>query len=237
MKQSDNYGLEFGPGDSHYRAFVGPPEDYDLIAGQTFGLLLAAGLRETHRLLDLGCGSLRVGRLLIPYLRSGHYHGIEPNRWLVDEGIENELGRDLVRIKRPSFRYVEDFSAAGFGVSFDFIVAQSIFSHTFHDLAVRGFHEMANALSGEGVLLATFVHSDDSTPAVVRGDDGTGWLYPGCVSYDLPGVRDMLLDAGLVSRPLSWVHPRQRWVVAGHDPASVARVESSVRSLNRPIMG
>ena len=115
----ERYGLGLRSGAAHYRAYVGPPADYDLIAGQTLGLLFAAGLRETHTLLDLGCGSLRAGRLLIPYLRPGHYYGIEPNRWLVDEGIARELGADLVARKRPTFRYVDDFSAGGFGTRFD----------------------------------------------------------------------------------------------------------------------
>ncbi len=118
MDEMQLYGLGLKSGDSHHRAYVGPPKDYDLIAALTVGLLFAAGLRETHKLLDMGCGSLRAGRLLIPYLRPGNYFGIEPNRWLVEEGIEKELGRDLIELKRPSFRYVSDFSTDGFGVRF-----------------------------------------------------------------------------------------------------------------------
>jgi len=34
---------------------------------------------------------LRVGRLLIPFLHKEHYFGIEPNEWLVRNGIEQEL--------------------------------------------------------------------------------------------------------------------------------------------------
>ena len=64
----DDLGLGLKPGDAHYRAYVGPPEDYDLIAAMTFNLLTTLGLRQHHSLLDVGCGSLRIGRLLIPYL-------------------------------------------------------------------------------------------------------------------------------------------------------------------------
>src|SRR5437879_7690102 len=78
-----NLGLGLKPGDPHYRAYVGPPEDYDLIAAMTFNLLTTLGLRQHHSLLDVGCGSLRIGRLLIPYLNRGKYFGIEPNEWLV----------------------------------------------------------------------------------------------------------------------------------------------------------
>ncbi|MBK5117071.1 MAG: hypothetical protein JJE23_09160 [Thermoleophilia bacterium] len=48
------------------RGYVGPPEYFDLITAMSFGLLTVLGLRERHRLLDIGCGSLRVGRVLIP---------------------------------------------------------------------------------------------------------------------------------------------------------------------------
>ncbi|MFP8873463.1 MAG: hypothetical protein VCB42_02780, partial [Myxococcota bacterium] len=70
------------PGSEHYTAYVGPPRDYDSMGATQFRLLCTLGLREHHRLLDFGCGSLRAGRFLIPYLKPGHYHGVEPNRWL-----------------------------------------------------------------------------------------------------------------------------------------------------------
>jgi hypothetical protein len=72
------------------------------MGGLQFTLLFQAGLRETHRLLDVGCGSLRGGRLFIPYLRAGHYYGVEPNEWLVEEGIANELGAEILTVKRPT---------------------------------------------------------------------------------------------------------------------------------------
>ena len=99
----EDLGLGLKPGDPQYRAYVGPPEDYDLVAAMAFNLLTTLGLRQHHSLLDIGCGSLRIGRLLIPYLNRGKYFGVEPNEWLVDEGIRRELGETLVQIKRPTF--------------------------------------------------------------------------------------------------------------------------------------
>src|SRR5581483_9942228 len=84
------------PGANHYTAFVGPPDRYDFMGASQFGLLFTMGLRDYHTLLDFGCGSLRAGRLLIPYLRRGHYYGIDPNRWLVEDGIKRELGCDIM---------------------------------------------------------------------------------------------------------------------------------------------
>lgn len=214
------------PGSRHHRAYVGPARDYDLIAALTTGLLFAAGLRETDKLLDVGCGSLRIGRLLIPYLRPGHYFGIEPNRWLVEDGINKELGRDLIELKRPAFRHVSDFSANGFDTLFDFAVAQSIFSHTFPDLAVEGFRGIARSLSPHGVLFAT-LFPGDNTP------EGSGWSYPTNVTYNWPRMRSLVKAAGLVARRVRWPHPRQTWFVAGL-PSAEDRVHELSRSLRPP---
>src|SRR5205823_12654151 len=92
----EDLGLGLKPGDPQYRAYVGPPEDYDLVAAMTFNLLTTLGLRQHHSLLDIGCGSLRVGLLLIPYLNRGTYFGIVPTEGLVDDGISRALGETLV---------------------------------------------------------------------------------------------------------------------------------------------
>ena len=75
-----------------------------------FNLLTFLGLREHHYLLDVGCGSLRGGRLFISYLLTGRYFGIEPNRQLIKDGIENELGEGIIPVKRPVFSHDEKLS-------------------------------------------------------------------------------------------------------------------------------
>src|SRR5437899_257086 len=99
---------------SDYRTFVGPAWDYDRSAALQFSLLAALGLRDQNHVLDIGCGSLRLGRLLIPFLQPERYFGIEPNRWLVDDGIDRELGRSILDVKRPAFRHNDDFDCGGF---------------------------------------------------------------------------------------------------------------------------
>src|SRR5438045_5934213 len=105
LDDQESLGVGLKPGDAHYRACVGPSEDYDLIAAMAFNLLTTVGLRQHHSLLDVGCGSLRIGRVLIPYLNRGKYVGVEPNEWLVEEGIRRELGQSLVEIKGPTFLF------------------------------------------------------------------------------------------------------------------------------------
>src|SRR5262249_21892285 len=141
MALNDQEDLGFGlkPGDPQYRAYVGPPEDYDIIAAMTFNLLTTLGLRQHHSVLDIGCGSLRIGRILVPYLNRGKYFGVEPNEWLVNEGIRQELGKSLLEIKRPTFFFSDSPNTiAQAKIIFDFGLAQSIFSHCGLDL-IKGW--------------------------------------------------------------------------------------------------
>ena len=82
----------------YYRYAVGMRHGYDRMAAVQLSLLWALGLREQHTLCDVGCGSLRGGRLLIPYLAPGNYYGIEPNQRLVADAIEHEVGAELLML-------------------------------------------------------------------------------------------------------------------------------------------
>ena len=225
----EEYGLHLSSGDRHYRAWVGPPEDYDTVAAVQVSLLLAAGLRETHRLADVGCGSLRAGRMLVPYLRPGNYCGIEPERWLVEEGIERELGKAVLEVKRPRFRYVSDFSLDGFGTAFDFVVAQSVFSHTHVDLLRLALGNISGALAPSGKLFATWAEGR-------REKRGTGWIHKGARQYTWGELEGHLRDSGLAARRLDWPHPRQSWFVAAR-PEDEASIEELAGTLRDPRPG
>jgi SAM-dependent methyltransferase len=203
----ESLGLEHPPGASHYRAYVGPPRDYDLVAAMSFGLLTVLGMRQQHRVLDIGCGSLRVGRLLIPYLNRAGYTGLEPNAWLVADGIQREVGQDQVDIKQPRFVHADNAGAlADEGARFDFVLAQSILSHCGPDLLDRWIGESAHVLADDGALVATFIEDDVDN---ARG----GWIYPDCVAYRRETLERIASSHGLEAVMLDWRHPRQQWVL------------------------
>jgi SAM-dependent methyltransferase len=198
--------LDLKPGDPHYRAYVGPPEDYDLVSAMVFNLLTCAGLRQHHRVLDVGCGSLRVGRLLIPYLNPGNYIGVDPNRWLINDGILNEIGEDLVKIKKPRFSFYPSLAEFKSPLNLDYAVAQSIFSHCSKKLIKNWLVQISHHLSEQGALFATFlVDSED-----FRGD---GWVYPNCVKYLPTTIETLACESGLNFEMIDWKHPRQVWAV------------------------
>jgi SAM-dependent methyltransferase len=199
----------------HYTSYVGPPAMYDFMGATQFRLLTTLGLRETHRLLDFGCGSLRAGRLLIPYLLPGHYYGVEPNRWLIEEAVRNEVGVDQIRIKQPTFSTNADFAVDHFGIKFDYIVAQSIFSHAGRDLINLALKNFKDALAPNGIVAATFGNVD--TRPSGKEFEGSGWVYPGVVDFKTETVLSLIRDAGLIGALIPWYHPHnQRWYIMAH---------------------
>jgi SAM-dependent methyltransferase len=203
----EDLGLGLKPGDPQYRAYVGPPQDYDLVSAMAFNLLTTLGLRQHHSVLDIGCGSLRIGRLLIPYLNQAKYFGIEPNEWLVAEGIRRELGETLVDIKRPTFIFSDSPDAISEPkLDFNFALAQSIFSHCGLDLIKGWLSAISRSLAPDGALIATFLPSDEDSQRA-------GWIYPECVNYRPATLQRAAKDENLRFEILDWKHPRQTWAL------------------------
>lgn len=207
-------------GDQHYKAFVGPPLKYDLLGALQFNLLTAAGLRAEHALCDIGCGSLRAGKMLIPYLNPGNYYGLEPNEWLIKEAIKEEIGEDLIRIKSPHFLHNEVFNLSLFKRGFDFCIAQSIFSHSSLSQVENCLGQVAQALQTDGLFLATFIWGK-------KDYTGEDWVYPGCVEFKASTVRKLAWNKfGLKMQLTNWPHPNgQNWVVF-YFPGNEDRAES-----------
>jgi SAM-dependent methyltransferase len=176
----DQQAKQLSPGDAHYMAYVGPPDQYDLMGATQFMLMVTLGLRDTHKVLDFGCGSLRLGRLLIPYLAAGNYAGLEPNAWLVEDALKRQLGDAIVSVKSPLFFANADFRADRCGTNFDFIIAQSIFSHAGADIIASSLSSFEAALADNGLVLLTVLHpGQQGVPEFF----GSGWVYPGVVAH------------------------------------------------------
>jgi|SRR5581483_7451674 len=213
------------PGDDEYHAFVGRPEQFDLMGATQFALLFALGMRSTDRLLDVGCGSLRAGRLIAAYLDPGHYVGIEPNGWLVRDAIASDLGQEFIDKRQARFFSTSEFTLpSGQDSGFDFVLAQSIASHTGPQMTLRLLGATARWLAPSGLAAVTFVSS------VSRDNTIEGWTYPDVVRYRKSTIRRWLRESGLVGRPIPWFHPRQTWWIVARDP-SVLPPRSARRAL------
>jgi SAM-dependent methyltransferase len=206
-----------------HRKFVGPPDRYDLTSAMQFNLLTALGLREHHALLDIGCGSLRGGRLFIVYLQPERYFGMEPAQWLIDQGIDSEIGRDLIDLKKPTFSNDGNFTLTTFGRTFDYILAQSIFSHASQAQIRRCLSEAKKALNPTGVFAATIFPGEANY-------QGTEWVYPGWATYTPEYFAGLVAEAQLACRPLNWTHTnRQKWFAITHPQHATSDVSDTGR--------
>ncbi len=209
-EEEEKLGKHLTPGSWHYRAFVSPPDKYDLVSALQFSLLVTLGLREEHFLLDIGCGSLRGGRLFIPYLLPGRYFGVEPEQWLIDDGIKNELGEDIINVKRPTFYNDRNFSFGVFNQKFDFILAQSIFSHAAQKQIEQCLAEVRKVMKPTTIFAANFVEGETN-------HTGESWVYPGSTAYTLDYMIHLVEAQGLACKAIYWPHPvGLRWIVIVH---------------------
>jgi len=203
--RSSRNGLLYAERKGDYRAGVGPRVFYDVISAHIFSLLTRHGLREHHKLLDVGCGSLRVGRLFIIYLRKGNYFGVEPNFWLVEEAIKQELGQEILDLKSPFFSESMRFEFSEFNTKFDFALANSIFTHAPRWQIELCFEELARVMRRGGRFYATYKPG-------VRDYKGEDWASDVLVPYKPATIAALASRAGFSFRHLEDRHPtRQQW--------------------------
>jgi cyclopropane fatty-acyl-phospholipid synthase-like methyltransferase len=193
--------------DRDYRGYVGGC--FDTIGAHQLEIAIKFGLRQNHTLLDIGCGSLRAGRFFMMYLNTGSYYGIEPNKWLVDEGIEKEIGEGFLNFKKPKFLYNDNFESL-FTIKFDFIIAHSIISHTSLKQMKRLFRGIRRALKTDGVCLATANLGN-------RDYSGSEWNYPGGIGFTLETILKEAREVKLNVDDTGFVNPtRQSWIKLTH---------------------
>jgi hypothetical protein len=189
-----------------YKSYVGPPEDFELIGKTQFEHLRHWGLAANHYLLDIGCGCLRGGQFAIKILEPEHYYGIDPNQWLIEEGIEHELGASLLQLKRPVFSNDTEFNLGMSGRKFDYLMAQSIFSHTSQAQMRKVITEAAKVMHEKSIFLATYRLGETDYA-------GTEWSYPDGIKFTFERVRAFAEEAQLECAPVDWFHTRQQWLV------------------------
>jgi SAM-dependent methyltransferase len=107
----------------------GPPHLFEEIGRMGFSLLLREGLRPNSRVLDVGCGALRLGYWLMRFLEPGCYFGIEPQQDMLAVGLEQIVEPEIVARADAHFDANEDFDFSVFGEPFDFVFARSIWTH------------------------------------------------------------------------------------------------------------
>lgn len=195
---------------------------WDTIGRLQFEYLVSQGLRPEHRLLDVGCGCLRGGVHFIAYLADGHYYGIDRNAYLLESGREHELPLAGLSDRHVTLLCRDDFDFSQFGVSFDFALAQSVFTHLAWNSILRCLVEMQAVLAPEGRFFATFFEDPGGLHRISSLTHSPGGVttYPDRdpYHYEFSTFEDLARRARLrVEHIGDWNHPRaQRMMVFRH---------------------
>lgn len=138
-------------------------------------MLLAEGLRPRHTLLDIGCGPLRTGCRVIPFLNPGHYWGTDLSAGLMRRGYASELTEgDRARLPRGHLVEDGDFSFPGIPREIDYLLCFAVFTHLPMNHLRRGLLRIARHFTRfEKLLFTVFLAPDaEASLAPLRQPDG-----------------------------------------------------------------
>ncbi|XP_047329090.1 uncharacterized protein LOC124932496 [Impatiens glandulifera] len=105
-------------------------------------------LNSNSRVLEIGCGTLRVGVHFISYLEQQHFHCLERDELSLMAAFRYELPSHGLLNKRPLIVKGEDmdFSKFGVGTTYDLIYASAVFLHIPDKLVWVGLERLADML-------------------------------------------------------------------------------------------
>lgn len=181
--------------------FLGVPRETFEEAGRAQMVkLLEHGLLPESKVLDIGCGCLRLAYWLIRLLDPDCYCGIEPARRRVELGQRYLFSADEFAGKRPRFDSNARFDVSVFATHFDFFLAYSIWTHCSKaqiETTLDGFLDNSTTA---GVFLASYL------PATTPEEDylGDSWVgtshesdEPGVIRHSLKWIEDACGRRGL----------------------------------------
>ncbi len=133
-------------------------------------LINECGLEKHHTFLDIGTGSLRGTRLLIPYLDKGCFYGMDITAELVEYSKQRVATDPELTDKEPTlicddrFRFSKIFP----GVVFDVAFAKSVFTHIYPDGVWDCLVQLRKVIADDGSFYATIFK--DNSAGTYKGD-------------------------------------------------------------------
>lgn len=187
--------------------FLGVPEySFEESGRNQLVTLLENGLMPNSKVLEIGCGVLRVGYWLVQFLNKDGYYGIEPAEHRVEMGKKYLFSPERLALKTPHFNFNENFDTAVFNKKFDFFLAGSIWTHcskTNIEVMLDGF---LNNTNENAVFLASYLPARFNINDY-KGEEWVGTSHEsdvtGCVKHSRKWIQAACSKRGLYLDNLS----------------------------------
>ncbi len=196
---------------------------WDKLGQLPMEFLLDRGLSRDDKVIDIGCGCLRVGVHLIAYLESGNYFGTDISEDLLKAGYEVELKNAGLIDKQPikNLSCGADFTFKQFGEQFDVAIAQSLFTHLPLNHLKLCLYNLYESMASDACFYATFFLASDLNEWAASLPHSPGGIVTNPCSdpyhytiEDLESVASTLgWEATLIG---DWGHPRDQKMVVFH---------------------
>lgn len=186
-------------------------------------MLLAKGLVPASRVLDVGCGALRLGYWVMRFLDPGRYFGIEPQREMLRIGLEQLVEPEVVQHAQARYAHNDDFDLSVFGEQFHFVIARSIWTHAAQPQIAAMLGSFARTARPDAAFLASHY---PATPAFRLG---RRWprLERGVTTLPLEQLSPTLARLPRISRAPA--HDGGEWIGRSHDSDTPGALKHSLR--------
>jgi len=158
-----------------HRAYIGG--DYERDGNHQFAYCMDMGLKPSDVFADIGCGALRLGRKLMPYLEEGNYIGIDREQLLIDLALKHEIDPALVAQKKPHFIVTDCFEFDKLPKKPTFCVAFSLFTHLAPSDIQLCLKNLRPQVDPGAVFYATFGDTPIPIPQVYRSHSHRLFVY------------------------------------------------------------
>jgi SAM-dependent methyltransferase len=169
-----------------------------------FDYLIGHGLQPGDRMLEIGCGDLRAGRLFVAYLNPGNYYGIDISPDILLAAQET-IARDDLQGKLPHLELVDDLKFRFLPADqFTVVHAHSVFSHSPIEVIDECLANVGRVMRPDGVFDFTFCRTEGPEHQVLRED----FYYRTDTLLKLAGAHG--LDAELLEDWEELPHPQSK---------------------------
>jgi SAM-dependent methyltransferase len=208
--------------DWHRSTVRGTDAFWDYLGKLQLDYMVEQGLQPEHYLLDVGCGPLRAGVHFIGYLEPGHYAGVDKRGARLERARDVELPRYGLQDKAPMLLVNEQFEFGKLGQTFDYAIAQSVFTHLPLNVIMRCLVEMSRVLRPGGRFYATIYENPQGKAylgEIQQSERVVSYPDQDKYHYDLDTLRAACEGMGLtMSYAGDWGHPdNQKMVVFTRD--------------------